>query len=217
MNGADIDLGNNMGVTALLLAAKYKHVESIEFLAARGADLTKAVYIAETDSYEAPHHVALEYQHLDALAVLVRFGADICMGVFGLRDAVVHVIEKNLLESLRFLVEEAGCPVNATRLDSGAIYQPALQAVASDRVEAFAILAKAGADLDIVDDVADLAAEHGIAPPSLADVAAARSPGILKLLKEEYGREPAGLWRVSGRGETPKLVPVDDAPPRGEL
>jgi hypothetical protein len=48
-------------------------------------------------------------------------------------------------------------------------------------------------------------------------VAAARSPGILKLLKEEYGREPAGLWRVSGRGETPKLVPVDDAPPRGEL
>ena len=135
-----------------------------------------------------------------------------------MRDAVVHMIEKNLLESLRFLVEEAGCPVNATRLDSGAIYQPALQAVASDRVEAFAILAKAGADLDTVDDVADLAAEHGIAPPSLADVAAARSPGILKLLKEEYGREPAGLWQVSGRrGETPKLVPVDDAPPRGEL
>ena len=85
-------------------------------------------------------------------------------------------------------------------------------------MEAFAILAKAGADLDIVNDVADLAAEHGIAPPSLADVAAARSPGILKLLKEEYGREPAGLWQVSGRrGETPKLVPVDDAPPRGEL
>ena len=56
----------------------------------------------------------------------------------------------------------------------------------------------------------------------LADVAAVASPGILKILKEEYGREPSGFWQVThSRGKPPRFVPVDEnattLPPRGEL
>ena len=124
-------------------------------------------------------------------------------------------IDENLLDSLQVLVD-AGCPVNATQTasdDRGEpdIFQPALHAIWFDRVEAFRILAAAGADLDTVDNAADVAADHGIAPPSLADVAAVASPGSLKILKEEYGREPSGFWQVThSRGKPPQFVPVDD-------
>ena len=228
LNGADIDKGDSLGRTPAMLAAKNNNARAIEVLAKHGANLTKAVYEPETDSYTGPHHIALAVRALDALAALVSAGVDVCVGGKGFRDVIMPAIDENLLDSLQVLVD-AGCPVNATQTasdDRGEpdIFQPALHAIWFDRVEAFRILAAAGADLDTVDNAADVAADHGIAPPSLADVAAVASPGSLKILKEEYGREPSGLWKVTqSRGEPPRFVPVDDEnatttlPPRGEL
>lgn len=227
MSGADIDKGNAIGRTPTLLAAKHNDAKAIEVLAAHGANLTKAVYEPKTDSYTGPHHVALAVQALDALAALVSAGVDVCVGGKGFRDAVIGCMNENVLDSLRFLVEEAGCPVNATESfspDGPYTIQPALHAISFDRVEAFAILAAAGADLDTVDGAADVVSGHEIPHPSLADLAAVASPEILKLLKEEYGREPSGYWQVTHvRGEPPRFVPVDEEnatttlPPRGEL
>lgn len=227
LNGADIDKGDSLGRTPTMLAAKNNNARAIEVLAKHGANLTKAVYEPETDSYTGPHHIALAVRALDALAALVSAGVDVCVGGKGFRDVILPAINENLLDSLQLLVD-AGCPVNATQTasDDGGdpdIFQPALHAISFDRVEAFRILAKAGTDLDAIADVADVAADHGVAPPSLADVAAVASPGILKILKEEYGREPSGFWQVShSRGEPPRFVLVDDEnattlPPRGEL
>ena len=138
-------------------------------------------------------------QALDALAALVSAGVDVCVGPKpGFRDAVIVAMNLDLLDGVRFLVEEAGCPVNATKAfspgEGPVTIQPALHAILHDRPEAFRILAAAGADLDTVDDAAGVGAVR-LAPPSLADVAAVASPGIPKILKEEYGREPAGPGR----------------------
>ena len=221
--GSDFD-----GMTPAMIAAKHNHATAIEVLAAHGANLTKATYEPETNIYTGPHHLALAVQALDALAALVSAGVDVCVGPKpGFRDAVIVAMNLDLLDSLRFIVEEAGCPVNTTKAFSpgegpGTI-QPALHAILHDRPEAFRILAAAGADLDTVDNAAGVGAGHDLAPPSLADVAAVASPGILKILKEEYGREPSGFWQVTqSRGKPPRFVPVDDKnattlPPRGEL
>ena len=231
--GADPDkpwLGSDYdGMTPAMIAAKHNHAKAIDVLAAHGANLTKATYDPENGIYTGPHHLAVAVQALDALAALVSAGVDVCVGPKpAFRDAVIVAMNLDLLDSLRFIVEEAGCPVNTTKAFSPSegpvTIQPALHAILHDRPEAFRILAAAGADLDTVDNAADVGAGHDLAPPSLADVAAVASPGILKILKEEYGREPAGLWQVThSRGKPPRFVPVDDEnatttlPPRGDL
>ena len=111
----------------------------------------------------------------------------------GPHPAISHYREPTtpgpLLASLRVLIEDARCDVDATTTMKGKfVWQPVFAAIETNRPDALRILAAAGADIvTIADKKAYSGGDPSRPPPSLADFAEVVSPASAAVLRE-YGR-----------------------------
>ena len=149
--GADANLAQGDGLTALHLAAREGHLEVVRILINAGAETSATTRIGDY----TPLHLAGGRGHADVIGALLRAGADptavtTSSGVTPLHLAAEARAGEN---AVRVLLEH-GAPVNARESSAG--QTPLMFAAAAGRAASAAELLEHGADPSIATEVGDV-------------------------------------------------------------
>jgi ankyrin repeat protein len=168
--GADINVRNGLGLTALHIAINKGDIVAVETLLRQDADIE-----AVTDTGQRPLYFAVDGEKVEAVACLLKHGAVADADVQGL--TALHAASLKGLASIVQLLIDHKADVNAV----SALGDPLFLAVRSRKADVVQILLGAGADPD--------AFRHDLDPPTALHLASlCNDTDVMRRLMEAKAR-----------------------------
>jgi len=110
-NGVDINLLNDDGFTAIMLASIDGHLEIVKYLVENGANVNIKITSNEGDYWRTSLHFATLFRHLEVVKYLVENGADINATDNYHNTSLMNASEKGYKKIVKYLME-SGADIN---------------------------------------------------------------------------------------------------------
>ena len=183
--GADVNVAQGDGMTALHWAAERGDLDMAEALIAAAA---KVEVVTRVGDY-TPLHLAAMYGNAGVLDALLQGGSDPTATNTNGTTPLHFAARAGAADAVAALLDH-GAEVNAREFRSG--QTPLIFASAFNRVDAMKVLIQRGADLDLPTEVVDLRAVEGV-----DRLAQRRRDEVRRAFQEQVPPEERDAWRLT--------------------